>query len=72
MCRECGIEYFEMSHLFTQWGAKHAPKIVAIDSKGREKKIFGWKTRTSSKEYDKFLRAFASELIKIIDGFKNL
>lgn len=68
MCRDCGIEYFEMSHLFTQWGAKHAPKIVAIDSKGREKKIFGWTTRTSSKEYDKFLRAFASELIKVIDS----
>ncbi|MBQ3007658.1 MAG: DUF4091 domain-containing protein [Clostridia bacterium] len=68
MCRECGIEYFEMCHLFTQWGAKHAPKIVAIDSKGRDKKIFGWKTRTSSKEYDKFLRAFASELIKVIDS----
>ena len=68
VCRECGIEYFEMSHLFTQWGAKHAPKIVAIDSKGREKKIFGWKTRTSSKEYDKFLRSFAAELIKVIDS----
>lgn len=68
MCRECGIEYFEMCHLFTQWGAKHAPKIVAIDSKGREKKIFGWTTRTSSKEYDKFLRAFAAELIKVIDS----
>lgn len=68
MCRECGIEYFEMSHLFTQWGAKHAPKIVAIDSKGREKKIFGWTTRTSSKEYDRFLRLFAAELIKVIDS----
>lgn len=68
MCRECGIEYFEMSHLFTQWGAKHAPKIVAIDSKGREKKIFGWTTRTSSKEYDKFLRSFAAALIKVIDS----
>ncbi len=68
MCLECGIEYFEMCHLFTQWGAKHAPKIVAIDSKGREKKIFGWATRTSSKEYDKFLRAFAAELVKVIDS----
>lgn len=67
MCRECGIEYFELCHLFTQWGAKHAPKVVAIDSKGREKKIFGWTTRTSSKEYDKFLRAFAAELIKVLE-----
>ena len=68
MCHECGIEYFEMSHFFTQWGAKHAPKIVALDRKGREKKIFGWKTRTSSKSYDSFLRQFAAELIKVIDS----
>ena len=67
ICRECGIEYFEMSHLFTQWGAKHAPKIVATDRKGREKKIFGWFTRTSSKEYDDFLRQFSNKLLKVID-----
>ena len=68
ICRECGIEYFEMSHFFTQWGAKHAPKIVALDSKGREKKIFGWKTRTSSKKYDEFLRQFASAFIKVVEN----
>lgn len=67
MCRECGVEYFEMSHLFTQWGAKHAPKIVATDRKGREKKIFGWFTKTSSKEYDDFLRQFSKKLIKVIE-----
>ncbi len=67
MCLECGVEYFEISHLFTQWGAKHAPKIVATDAKGRTKKIFGWKTRTSSKKYDEFLRAFGAELVKFID-----
>lgn len=67
MCIECGVEYFEISHLFTQWGAKHAPKIIATDSKGREKKIFGWKTRTSSKKYDEFLRAFGAELVSLID-----
>lgn len=67
MCIDCGVEYFEISHLFTQWGAKHAPKIIATDSKGREKKIFGWKTRTSSKKYDDFLRAFGAELVKFID-----
>lgn len=68
MCRECGIEYFEISHFFTQWGAKHAPKIVAIDRKGREKKIFGWTTRTSSKAYDDFLRQFAAAFIMVIDN----
>ena len=29
MARRCGVEYYEIAHLFTQWGAKHAPKIVA-------------------------------------------
>ncbi len=67
MCDRCGVQYFEMSHLFTQWGAKHAPKIIATDVKGRKKKIFGWKTRTSSKKYDEFLRQFAAALIKFID-----
>ena len=26
MCKECGMTHFEMAHLYTQWGAKHAPK----------------------------------------------
>ncbi len=67
MCNECGVEYFEISHLFTQWGAKHAPKIVATDRKGREKKIFGWHTRTSSKKYDEFLRCFGKALMDFIE-----
>ncbi|MBR4858055.1 MAG: DUF4091 domain-containing protein [Clostridia bacterium] len=73
MCRECGIEYFEISHFYTQWGAKHAPKIVALDRKGREKKIFGWFTRTSSKAYDDFLRQFAKAFISFVEreGIKD-
>ena len=73
LCRKCGIEYFEISHFFTQWGAKHAPKIVALDRKGREKKIFGWFTRTSSKAYDDFLRQFADAFIKVAEkeGIKD-
>lgn len=70
MCRRCGVEYFEFSHLFTQWGAKHAPKIIAVDRKGREKKIFGWTTKATGRKYESFLRAFAAELIKFIDKNK--
>jgi hypothetical protein len=29
MCHRCGIKYFELPPFFTQWGAEHAPKIVA-------------------------------------------
>lgn len=64
-CEKCGIEYFEMSHLFTQWGAKHAPKIVARKN-GKEKKIFGWATKASGKKYAAFLAQFATALKKYI------
>lgn len=61
MAVRCGIKYFEMSHLFTQWGARHAPKIVA-DVQGQEKKIFGWRTRASGKKYRTFLQQLAPAL----------
>ena len=65
-CRSLGIEYFEMSHFFTQWGAEHAPKIIASDGSGNVSRIFGWETETHSAEYDRFLTAFAGEFKKFI------
>lgn len=58
---DCGVKYFEMSHLFTQWGAKCAPKIIATIN-GEEKKIFGWETEALSEEYSSFLKAFLPAL----------
>ncbi|MBQ7907427.1 MAG: DUF4091 domain-containing protein [Clostridia bacterium] len=60
---ELGIKYFEMSHLFTQWGAKACPKIVAKVG-GRTKKIFGWDNGATSKEYEEFLNVFLPTLEK--------
>lgn len=62
----CGVKYFEMSHLFTQWGAKHAPKIMAETPSGY-KRIFGWETDAHGRAYSNFLRQFAPALIKFID-----
>lgn len=62
LCKDCGIEYYEMSHLFSQWGAKYAPKIAATVD-GREEKIFGWHTPAVG-EYTKFLQSFLPELIR--------
>ncbi len=72
MCKRCGIKYFEMSHLFTQWGAEHAPKIIA-EVDGEEKRIFGWETDADSAEYCDFLRRFAAALTAFIDkkGIRN-
>ena len=56
----CGMKYYEISHLFTQWGAKATPKVIAsVD--GRKKRIFGWDTPADSKEYTEFLDAFLPE-----------
>lgn len=65
LAQECGFEYFEISHLFSQWGAVAAPKIIA-NICGSEKRIFGWETDASSREYSEFLHAFLPELIKIL------
>ena len=62
LCKSCGIEYFEMSHLFSQWGAKYAPKVVATVD-GKEEKIFGWHTQAVG-EYTKFLQQFLPQLIE--------
>jgi hypothetical protein len=61
ICRQCGIENFEHSHLFTQWGAKHAPKIMATVD-GKYKRIFGWDTDSASEEYASFLKSYLMEL----------
>ena len=62
MCDRVGIKYFEIAHLFTQWGAKHAPKIMATVD-GEYKKIFGWETDAQADEYVSFLRQFLSEFL---------
>lgn len=58
MAHRCGIEYFEISHFYTQWGARHAPKIMA-EVDGEYKRIFGWDTSSNSKKYKEFMRAFS-------------
>ena len=61
MARRCGVKYFEMAHLFTQWGARHAPKIVA-DVDGVETQIFGWDTEATGDEYVDFLHSYLAAI----------
>jgi hypothetical protein len=57
MCLKVGVKYFELAHLFTQWGANHAPQIVAT-VEGKPQKIFGWETDAASAEYRTFLEQY--------------
>ncbi|MCR4576610.1 MAG: DUF4091 domain-containing protein [Clostridiales bacterium] len=63
MAQECGIEYFEIAHLFTQWGAKHAPKIMATVD-GEYRRIFCWETDAVGPEYTGFLKKYIPALRK--------
>ena len=61
--KRVGFQYFEMSHLFSQWGAVYPPKVVAqVD--GQEQTIFGWDTPVSEGGYPDFLRRFLPELMQ--------
>lgn len=62
MCDRVGIKYFEIAHFFTQWGAQHAPKVMATVD-GEYKRIFGWETEAAGTEYRTFLRAFVSAFL---------
>lgn len=61
LCLSVGVKYLEMSHLFTQWGAKACPKIIA-DVDGSKMRIFGWDTPALGDSYKAFLSAFLPEL----------
>ncbi len=68
-----GIKYLEFSHLFSQWGGKFCPKVMATVD-GEYKRIFGWETASDSKEYVNFLNAFLPKLVALVKakGWKEI
>lgn len=67
-----GIKYIEFSHLFSQWGGAHCPKIMATVN-GEERKIFGWESDSLGEEYKTFLNVFLPALVAFIkeEGIEN-
>ena len=63
IARDNGTRYFEINHMFTQWGAKHAPKVIATVN-GEKKRIFGWETDATGEEYKEFLGCLIPAIIK--------
>lgn len=61
MALSCGMEWIEMAHLFTQWGAAAAPKVMATVD-GEYKRIFGWDTPSVGGGYTRFLRIYLPQL----------
>ena len=62
LCKKYGIEHYELSHLFTQWGVVACPKIV-VNINGKNVKYFGWHTPAMGDEYKNFLSQFLPALV---------
>lgn len=65
MANRLGVKYFEIAHFFTQWGAAHAPKVMASTPNGYER-IFGWDTDATGEDYTTFIRQFITELLDFL------
>lgn len=71
--KSVGIKYFEMAHLFSQWGVKCAPKIVVTENYN-EKKLFGWHESATGDLYRNFLNQFLPAIDKFLteNGYKDI
>lgn len=61
MCKKCGVEYFEIAHLFSQWGAKCAPNIM-VEENGKTDYLFGWHIASDSQLYTDFLKQYIAAI----------
>ncbi len=68
LCKKHGIEYYEMTHMFSQWGAAYAPNIMVTEN-GKTDYLFGWHVSATSELYVNFLKqyitAISAELKKL-------
>lgn len=65
LCKKNGIKYYEISHLFSQWGLKFSPSILVTEN-GKASYMFGWHVPASDPSYKDFLEQFIPELIKVL------
>lgn len=65
--RCCGIEKFEIAHLFSQWGAKCAPNIYVTEN-GVKTLRFGWHTAAEDPDYAALLAALLPALLAFFEG----
>ena len=63
ICKKCGVKYYEIAHMFSQWGAKHAPNIMVTEN-GESGYMFGWHTAADSEEYTEFLKQYITAISK--------
>lgn len=66
ICKKCGIKYYEMAHMFSQWGAECAPNIMVTEN-GKTNYMFGWHVAANSNEYTAFLRQYIAAIAEELE-----
>jgi hypothetical protein len=66
LCKNAGIRYLEMAHLFTQWCAEFAPQINVETADGIDHR-FGWHTAATDPEYRRLLQSLIPALREVLD-----
>ena len=61
-----GIRYFEMAHMFTQWGAKATPNIWATEN-GETVHLFGWHVVSDDPRYAAFLKQYIAAITQELE-----
>lgn len=65
ICKRCGVEYYEIAHMFSQWGAKCAPNIM-VEEDGKTDYLFGWHIAADSDLYVNFLKQYIGAISKAL------
>ena len=61
ICKKHGIKYFEMAHMFSQWGAKCSPNIMVTEN-GVKDYLFSWDVAADSDLYINFLKQYLAAI----------
>lgn len=61
ICKRNGVVYYEIAHMFTQWGAACAPNIRVTEN-GKTDYLFGWHVASNSPEYVTFLKQYIAAI----------
>ena len=62
ICKKHGVRYFEMAHMYSQWGAAHTPNIMVTEN-GVQSYRFGWHTSSDDPRYSDFLGQYIPAVI---------
>lgn len=66
ICKKHGIKYYEIAHMFSQWGANYAPNIMVTEN-GKNDYLFGWHVAADSELYSSFLKQYVAAIISELE-----